>query len=76
MMNNQMANITDSVVIQSDIEARVALDLAKIIAKQEDSEAQYTREYWLTLYYQCRKATATSSIYYDLDDILKDISQT
>jgi hypothetical protein len=48
-------HVTGPVEIKPDSEARVALDLAKIIAKNDETEE--TREYWLTLYYQCRMAT-------------------
>jgi hypothetical protein len=53
-MADQSTNITSPVKIKPDSEARVALDLAKIIAIEEETEK--TREYWLTLYYQCRMA--------------------
>jgi hypothetical protein len=69
-----MSDPTTNTTSHPDSEARVALDLAKIIARKEEGEekeAQNSREYWLTLYYQCRQATSKSSVYHNIEKILE-----
>jgi hypothetical protein len=58
-MADQSTSITSPVEIKTDSEASVALDLARIIATGENHsrDEESEREYWLTLYYQCWKAT-------------------
>jgi hypothetical protein len=58
-MADQSTSITSPVEIKTDSEASVALDLARIIATGENHsrDKESEREYWLTLYYQYRKAT-------------------
>jgi hypothetical protein len=49
-------NVTGHVrVLDSSVE-RVALELMQLIAGYEEGGATSTREYWLKLYLQCRKA--------------------
>jgi hypothetical protein len=57
-MSTEKTELTGPVSITPDSEARVALELAKMIADRENSVGTKDREYWLTLYYQCRMATA------------------
>jgi hypothetical protein len=73
-MTTQTTKITDPIDISyTDSEARVALELAQIIAQEEPSVNQKNREYWLKLYYQCRQATSSK---WSLEDILKAESHT
>ncbi len=53
-------------VVDNSIE-RVALDLAYQIAQDEATSVQKDRQYWLTLYRQCYKATRGNT----LESILK-----
>lgn len=52
-------HISGPVEIEQSSEANAALELMKHIAAWEDlpKESKKNRKYWLTLYYQCRKAT-------------------
>lgn len=51
--------ISGFVDIKETTKERVALDLMNIIAGYEDNDAiRVNRDYWLTLYRQCIKATA------------------
>lgn len=59
-------SIDGPVSIQSDSKERVAYDLTKTIARNESSSERKNRDYWLTLYNQCRKATEG----YGLESIL------
>jgi hypothetical protein len=56
----EATRVTGPLEIKSDTEASVAYDLAKFIAAKEqaDEGQKASREYWLTLYLQCRRATA------------------
>ncbi|MES2208094.1 MAG: hypothetical protein V4525_15025 [Pseudomonadota bacterium] len=51
--------------ILTDTEARVAFDLMITIAVEEHNEGDDNkkgRDYWLTLYHQCRQATANAPL--------------
>ncbi len=73
-MADQKTTITSPIEIKPDSEARVALDLAKIIAENDSNRGEESeREYWLTLYYQCRMATTSK---HNLKNILEAHSPT
>ncbi len=63
-------NIANAVKVISDSTARVAFELMKEIAFHEiHQEAEKeTRQYWLTLFHQCMKATSSHT---NLETILK-----
>lgn len=75
-MSTETTKLAGPVTIRPDSEAQVALELAQIIATSETGDVKKDREYWLTLYHQCRKATSSTSVYYKLDAIIKDSDQT
>jgi hypothetical protein len=63
-------DINGPVGIESHSAEAAALNLAKLIASYEESglkSADMNREYWLTLYHQCRRAT---SVHASLNSIL------
>jgi hypothetical protein len=74
-MSTEKTELTGPVSITPDSEARVALELAQIIAFNETSVETKDREYWLNLYHQCRRATSSNRVYYNLDEITKAKSQ-
>lgn len=49
--------ITGPVSIKTDSASRVAYDLMRFIGEDIESGDKSKREYWLTLYRQCYKAT-------------------
>jgi len=65
-------SVSGTVKIDNDSADRVAFDLMKQIAMHEaKTTAKDGRDYWLTLYWQCRKATYST----DLTKILLRTSQ-
>ncbi|HNO74434.1 MAG TPA: hypothetical protein PKG49_02215 [Nitrosomonas mobilis] len=67
---SEQTRVGGSVEVKQSSEASVVLELMKHIANYEDKskEEKKDRNYWLTLYYQCRKATKDSA---KLDYVLK-----
>lgn len=63
-MSTENVNITRPVEIQNDAKSRVAYDLLTLIARQEaqSNPERQSRDYWLTLYSQCLKATSGESL--------------
>ena len=61
--------VSGPVTVRADSSHRVAYELMeKIAGREEANDAQKkTRDYWLTLYFQCHKATVSNS----LESILK-----
>lgn len=59
--------VSGPVEVKSDSADRVAFDLMVKIANYEEGQNTASRDYWLTLFYQCKKATYSSS----LESILK-----
>lgn len=57
-------SISGTVNVQTvDSQYRVAFELMEKISQWEPEHTKKdNREYWLTLYYQCRKATYASSL--------------
>jgi hypothetical protein len=70
-MPTEKTELTGPVSITPDSEARVALELAQIIAANERTVEIKDREYWLNLYHQCRRAASSNRVYYNLDEITK-----
>ncbi len=66
-MADQDRRISGPVTVVDHSVERVALDLAYQIAQDEGSSAKKDRQYWLTLYRQCYKATRGNT----LESILK-----
>lgn len=61
---NDKIEIQRPVEIKENSKERVALDLMERIARIDDrfETEQNDRKYWLTLYYQCLKATSGTSL--------------
>ncbi|WP_149194774.1 hypothetical protein [Luteimonas suaedae] len=59
--------ITSPVSIKTDSASRVAYDLMRFIGEDIESGDKSNREYWLTLYRQCYKATHGHTLKYLLD---------
>ena len=68
-MTTEDIRITQPVEIKTDSEARVAYDLMIFIAAREHAteEQKKTREHWLKLYLQCRRASRESSLQHILE---------
>lgn len=63
-MATEDVRVTNAVEIKSESEARVAYDLMVYIANREEVTEQQkkSRDHWLTLYLQCRRATREASL--------------
>lgn len=68
-MTTEDRKITQPVEIKNDSDSRVAYDLMDHISRHEvnvDAEKK-TREYWLTLYHQCRTAARGAALQHILE---------
>jgi hypothetical protein len=61
-MADTSTRISGPVSVKADSAERVAYDLMEKIAGFEDSPERAKRDYWLTLFHQCRKATYSTSL--------------
>jgi hypothetical protein len=59
--------ISSPVSIKTDSASRVAYDLMRFIGENVESGDRSNREYWLTLYRQCYKATHGNALKYLLN---------
>ena len=68
-MPSDSVQITKPVEVQNDAKARVAFDLMDHVSRYEDGKdaEKKTRDYWLTLYCQCYKATNGDAVKYVLE---------
>ncbi len=68
-MATENVHVTGPVDIKSESEARVAFDLMVFIANRETTteEQKRSRDHWLTLYLQCRRATREASLQHVLE---------
>ncbi len=68
-MSTEAISVSGPIEVKSNSPERVAYELMKLIAIEENAGDQdkSKREYWLTLYRQCLKATSG----YILENILK-----
>ena len=68
-MATEDINIVRPIEIKSDATARVAFDLMDHISRREkvgEAEAK-SRDYWLTLYFQCLKAARGDALKHILE---------
>ncbi len=71
-MSNDSMSVSGPVTVEPSSKELVALNLMRLIAGMESKATdrdKATREYWLTLYRQCYKATAGNS----LESILREV---
>lgn len=68
-MATEDVRVTNAVEIKSESEARVAYELMIFIANREEAADQQkkSRDHWLTLYLQCRRATREAPLTHVLD---------
>ena len=68
-MATEDMRITQPVEIKTDSEARVAYDLMLYIANREQitDEQKKSRDHWLKLYLQCRRASREASLQHVLE---------
>ena len=68
-MATEDIRVTQPVEIKTDSEARVAYDLMIFIASREHAteEQRKTRDHWLKLYLQCRRAAREASLQHVLE---------
>ena len=68
-MATEDIRVTQPVEIKSDSEARVAYDLMLFIAGREkiDDTQKSSRDHWLKLYLQCRRATREATLSHVLE---------
>ena len=68
-MATDSIKITSPVEVQNDAKARVAYDLMDLISRREEiSDAdKKSRDYWLTLYVQCLRASNGDALKYVLE---------
>lgn len=59
--------MADKTRIETDSNARVALDLAENIYRAEPSSTKIDRAYWLKLYVECRRAVTFGKLPSDQD---------
>lgn len=61
-MADSSVSVAGPVTVRSDSAERVAYELMMQIATNEGKYNESNRDYWLTLYWQCRKATNYSKL--------------
>ena len=63
-MATEDIRVTHPIEIKPDSEARVAYDLMVFISHREtiDEATKKSRDHWLTLYLQCRRAAREASL--------------
>jgi hypothetical protein len=68
-MATEDIRVTQPVEIKSESEARVAYDLMLYIAAREEitEEQNRSRDHWLKLYLQCRRASREASLSHVLE---------
>lgn len=68
-MATEDIRVTQPVEIKSESEARVAYDLMLYIAAREQitEEQKRSRDHWLKLYLQCRRASREASLSHVLE---------
>jgi hypothetical protein len=68
-MATEDIRVTQPVEIKSDAEARVAYDLMLFIAAREKvtEEQKQSRDHWLKLYLQCRRASREATLQHVLE---------
>ena len=68
-MATEDIRVTQPVEIKSESEARVAYDLMLYIASKEQitEEQKRSRDHWLKLYLQCRRASREASLSHVLE---------
>ena len=68
-MTTEDIRITHPLEIKTDSEARVAYDLMIFISAKEHAteEQKKTREHWLKLYLQCRRASREANLQHVLE---------
>ena len=63
-MATEDIRVTQPIEIKSDSEARVAYDLMLFISAREkiDDAQKHSRDHWLKLYLQCRRASREATL--------------